>query len=239
MSVNQEIVEYNSSDQIIEEFSIIDGFKGFIDSKLPADISYFNHSKIDEVFRELDRNNGQSEDYAYVLSSIIVNIGNAARQPTSLEKCYQQSVRYRGTITYYFNKYKSKLSVASKSKLRHSIERQFKHFEFNPIKMALRSIKVGGVPLTRVPTKVLKLSAKTVKGSTINSLVDMYTNWLAIKYYDLLEAVRVYKRAANSEYDLNDVKSIYVSSALKEEADYFYNTAYAILEDMLKVYNEL
>lgn len=242
MSVNinqEELIEYNSDDLVLEEFSIMEGIKGFVESLLPADVSYFDHSKIDQVFRELDRNDAKSEDYAFVISSIIVNIGSAARQPSSLEKCYKKNLRYRGTVLYYFNKYKGKLSDASKKKIRHSIERQFKHFQINPIKSALKLIKVGGAPIGELPAKILKLSSDSISGGAVNSLVDTYSGWLAIKYYDLLEAIRMYKRAANSEYDIGDPKSMYVSGALKKEAEYFYQIAYAVLQDMLKVYDEL
>jgi hypothetical protein len=191
------------------------------------------------MFREIEKNDGQSEDYAYALSSIMVNIGNAARQPSSLEKCYKANVRYKGQLLTYFNKYKSKLSPIGKAKLRHSVEAQFKHFEINPIKIAVNAIKIKGIPLKRIPTVTLKLDPKSLAGSTVNSIVDVYTSWLAVKYYDLLEAVRMYKKASVAEYDINDVKSIYTANALKEEASYFYDIAFRVLEDMLKLYDQL
>lgn len=236
MGVN---INYTDQEQYLTEFVILDALKNFMASKLPADISYFDTRTVDEMFKEIERNNGTSEDYAYALSSLMVNIGNAARQPSSLEKCYKSNVRYKGQILLYFNKYKNKLSVDGKKKLRHSIEGQFKHFEINPIKMALNAIKIGGAPLTRVPVKKLALKAGSLGATTVNSLVDMYTNWMAIKYYDLLEAVRVYKRASVSEYDINDPKTIHIQAALRDEADYFYDVAKRVLEDMLKVYDQL
>lgn len=229
----------NEQDQILNEFMILDALKNFMSSKLPADISYFDTRKLDEMFKEIEKNDGQSEDFAYALSSIIINIGNAARQPSSLEKCYKANVRYKGQVLSYFNKYKGKLSAVGKAKLRHSIEAQFKHFEINPIKMALNGIKIKGIPLSRVPMVKLKLNPKSLGGSTLNSLVDMYIGWLAVKYYDLLEAVRVYKKATQSEYDINDPKSVYINVALKNEAEYFYDIAFRVLDDMLKVYDQL
>ena len=237
MPVNFDIEE---QDQILEEFVVLDVIKNFMESKLPADISYFNHNKLDELFRQLDSNSqAKPEDYAYALSCIIVNIGNAARQPSSLEKCYKANIRYKRTVEYYFNKYKGKLSEIGKKKLRHSIERQFKHFEFNPVKMALNMIKVSGVPIGRLPVLYIKKALGDSAGRITGGLINAYTGWLAIKYYDLLEAVRVYKRASYAEYDITDVKSVYVVTSMKKESEYFYNIAFAVLEDMLKVYDQL
>lgn len=241
ISVNgQEYSEYlQEQEELLTEFNIMEGLRNFISSKLPADISYFDTRVLDEMFREIEKNNGQSEDYAYALSSIVTNIGNAARQPSSLEKCYKKNIRYRKQILTYFQKYKNKLSPVGKAKLRHSVESQFKHFEINPIKMALNGIAYNGTPLTRIPMRVLKLTPTSLAGSTVNSLVDLYTSWLAVKYYDLLEAVRVYKKAMESEYDIDDPKSVYITAALKKEASYFYDTAFSVLQDMLKLYDQL
>lgn len=244
VNVNGVPFEENNSEELLDEFYVFDYIKGLMRSTLPADISYFYHNKIDSIFRELDNNpESKPEDYAYVLSSIVVNIGNAARQPSSLEKCYHANIRYKGTVLYYFNKYKNKLSEAGRTKVRHSVEHQFKHFEFNPLKIALRTIKINKVPLARIPAmKVLKIAPKPIASTlaqTTNTLVGVYSGWLAVKYYDLLEAVRVYKRAMYTDYDIEDVKSIYISKAIQQESEYFYNMALHILEDMLKVYDQL
>lgn len=236
MSVNENIIEpiYNSEDIVLEGFDIMDGVKNFVVSKLPADISYFDHNKLNEIFREIDKNNGKSEDYAFILYSIIINIGNAARQPGSLDKCYKSSIRYKRTVIEYFNKYKNKLSVDSKKKLRHAIESQFTHFQINPIKNFLKSIKA-----VELAMKAIKLSKDTMPGSAIYNSTAILLDRFAIKYHDLLEAIRMYKRAANSEADWNDMKANYILSKFKQESEYFYEIAYAILEDMLKVYDQL
>ena len=236
MSVDVNKIEpvYSSEDVVLESFDIMDGIKDFLNSKLPADISYFDHNKINEIFREIDKNGGKSEDYAFVLYSIIINIGNAARQPSSLDKCYKASVRYKRTVIEYFNKYKSKLSVDSKKKLRHAVESQFKHFQINPIKDTLKMLKVPDLPL-----KALNLTKDAMPGSMVNSSIDVFLSRFAIKYYDLLEAVRMYKKAANSEADWDDLKAHYTVNKFKEEANYFYEIARAVLEDMLKVYDQL
>ena len=225
---------YSSEDVILEGFDIMDGIGDFINSKLPADISYFDHSKLNEIFREIDKNNGKSEDYAYALYSIIINIGNAARQPSSLEKCYKANIRYKRTITEYFNKYKSKLSVDSKKKLRHAIESQFTHFQINPIKDILKTLKVPDIPLN-----VLNLDKNSFVGGAVSGATDTFLDRFAIKYHDLLEAIRMYKKAANNESDWNDMKAHYTVAKFKNEAMYFYDIAHAVLEDMLKVYDQL
>ena len=236
MSVNENMIDpvYNSEDVVLEGFDVMDGIQNFINSKLPADISYFDHNKLNEIFREIDKNSGKSEDYAFVLYSIIINIGNAARQPSSLDKCYKANIRYKRTVIEYFNKYRSKLSVDSKKKLRHAVESQFTHFQINPIKDALKMFKIPDLPL-----KALNLTKDAMPGSMVSGSIDVYLDRFAIKYHDLLEAVRMYKRAANSESDWNDAKAHYTVAKFKKESEYFYEMAYAVLEDMLKVYDQL
>ena len=89
---NDEYLE--EQDQYLEEFVVLDTLKSFITTKLPSDISYFDTVKLDAMFKEIEMNNGKSEDYAYAISSIVVNIGNAVRQPHSLDKMYKAHIRY-------------------------------------------------------------------------------------------------------------------------------------------------
>ena len=243
MNINingQEYSEYlQEQEELLTEFNVLDLVRNFIANKLPADISYFNTRTLDEMFREIERNNGQSEDYAYALSLIVTNIGNTARQPSSLDKCYKTGVQYRKQLLTYYNKYKNKLSPIGKAKIRHSIEAQFNHFEINPIKGALSLIAYGGTPLTRMPAKLIKASPTSLAGSTANAIGDYFLSWFAVKYYDLLDAVKVYKKASLSEIDSGDSKSVYIMLALKKESKYFYESALAILQDMLKLYDQL
>lgn len=233
--------EYKKNQESLDEmFNVKSVFVAAFKSKLPADTSYFDNRKIDAVFKELDDNpESTAEEYALVLSNIILNIGNAARQPTSLSKCYEKNLRYTRSIATYYEKYKTKLSVGGKEKIRHSIEGQFKHFDLNLIRNLMYKIKIGKVPLARLPQKAMNVTSDSLPGSVVNKVVDTYNNWLTIKYYDLVEAVRIYKKAVNGEYDFEDAKSIYTAKVLKKQNQYFYDTAFAVLEDMLKVYDQL
>jgi len=214
--------------------------KSAVISKLPADISYFDNNKLDEVFAKVEEAGGKSEDYAYVLSSLVVNIGNAARQPSSLNACYKRGIRYKGQVLEYFEKYKDKLSVTGKKKLRHSIESQFKHSQINLVKSILTGVKIKGVPLASIPFLVTGLDPKkTLGGSTMAALIQLFIDWNAIKFYDLLEAVRVYKMAMNNEFDIDDPKAMYYIQAVKKNAWYFYDVAFRVLQDMMKVYDQL
>lgn len=226
-------------EELLDEFNVVQTVSDIVKAYLPSDISYFDNNKLNKLFEEIKKADGKSEDYAYALSCIILNIGTACRIPYSLEKAYQSHMRYTGSILTYFNKYKSQLSVVGKLKIARTIERQFKHFEINPIKAALKAITFKQVPLDKIPMWVLNISPKTMGGKIYNTLTNMFEGWLAIRYYDMLEAVRMYKKAAEGRYDINDPQSVYLSQRLKEEASYFYDTTYRALNDMLKVYDQV
>ena len=237
-------VEYDEyireqQEELLDEFNVIQTVTDIVKAYLPSDISYFDNSKINKIFEEIKKADGKSEDYAYALSCIILNIGTACRIPYSLEKAYLAHMRYTGSILTYFNKYKSQLSVVGKQKIARTIERQFKHFEINPVKAALQAITFKQVPLDKVPMWVLNISPKSLPGKMYNAVSTMVEGWLAYKYYDMLEAVRMYKKAAEGRYEISDPQSVYISQRLKKEAAYFYDVAYRALNDMLKVYDQV
>lgn len=240
----QEYEEYSLEEQandILDEFYISESVLDSVKHYMPSDISYFDDSKIEQLFRDLNNKEEPAtpEEYAYILCCIILNIGTACRIPYSLEQAYTNNKRYTGSILRYFNKYKNQLAQPGRNKLKNTIEKQFKHFEINPIKSALSLIKIKGVPLAKMPLIIFNISPKTVPGKIVNSLTNMFTGWLAIRYYDLLEALRMYKRAVDGKYDINDPQSVIIEQKMKKEAEYFYDITYRVLNDMLKVYDQL